>query len=84
MTYLLIVSSKLHQELVIVKHLKGFLNDLNLLQVWVWNDVRVGWLDVVEDRIASSSAQSDSKVALSCGSVVGSGGAVCRHLCCMD
>lgn len=84
MTYLLIVSSKLHQELVIVEHLEGFLNDLNLFQVWVRNGVRVGWLDVVEDRIASSSAQSGSKVALSCSSVVGSGGAVCRHLCRMD
>lgn len=54
-TYLLVFSGEFHEKLVVVKDLDGFLDGFHLLNCRVWNDIRVGGLDVVEDWTSSST-----------------------------
>ena len=59
-TYLLVFSGEFHEKLVVVKDLDGFLDGFHLLNCWVWSDIRVGGLDIVEDWIASSTLPASS------------------------
>jgi len=62
-TYLLVFSGEFHEKLVVVKDLDGFLDGFHLLNCRVWNDIRVGGLDIVEDWIASSTLPASGIVS---------------------
>ena len=48
---------------MVVKDLDGFLDGFHLLNCRVWNDTRVGGLDIVEDWIASSTLPASGVVS---------------------
>ena len=49
---------------MVVKDLDSFLNGFHLLHCRVWNDIRVGGLDIVEDWIASSTLPTSGIVSM--------------------
>ena len=60
MAHLLVLSGELHEQRVVSERFDSLLNHLLLLNTWVGNDIRIDWLDVVENWIDLTSGPTGS------------------------